>query len=211
MSCYRTSFTVTGELGQKWGSQSWWQLTNQIVGYGGVEPTKICVVPLNQPRTSGTKTRCHPHLSHKHWNQRYSLIMADSSKSITDKATETATKVASTVQDTAISAKDNVFSMFGGGPKRETKKEEEDDNDRSGSAKAQKKDAEVSQCSVGWCSVLTVVVVVVVGRGQPRRTWARCSLWARSPSYRESRHPHKRRIRGAGVQDESQALQIRSG
>jgi Ran-binding protein 1 len=48
------------------------------------------------------------------------------------------------VQDTATTAKDNVFAMFGGGPKREPKKEEEDVNEPSGSSKAQKKDAEVS-------------------------------------------------------------------
>ncbi|KAM3423447.1 hypothetical protein BST61_g878 [Cercospora zeina] len=41
--------------------------------------------------------------------------------------------------DAATTAKDNVFSMFGGGPKKEAKKDDDDaENDRSGSSKAQK-------------------------------------------------------------------------
>lgn len=48
-------------------------------------------------------------------------------KSVTDKASETATTM-----------KDNVFSMFGGGAKKDTKADAAgEDNDRSGSAKAQ--------------------------------------------------------------------------
>lgn len=49
-------------------------------------------------------------------------------KTVTESATEAAT-----------AAKDNVFSMFGGGAKKESKPANEDEeNDRSGSAKAQK-------------------------------------------------------------------------
>jgi len=66
-----------------------------------------------------------------------------------DTATDTASKVASTVTDTtttaastiasaATAAKDNVFSMFGGGPKKETKPESDDVDEPSGSSKAQK-------------------------------------------------------------------------
>lgn len=55
---------------------------------------------------------------------------ASTDKTVTEKATETASAV-----------KDNVFSMFGGGAKKEAKKDDDtttaDDNDRSGSAKAQ--------------------------------------------------------------------------
>lgn len=41
--------------------------------------------------------------------------------------------------DAATAAKENVFSMFGGGPKKEAKQEDADaENDRSGSSKAQK-------------------------------------------------------------------------
>lgn len=49
-------------------------------------------------------------------------------KSVTEKATETATAM-----------KDNVFSMFGGGAKKETTSTDnaDEENDRSGSAKAQ--------------------------------------------------------------------------
>lgn len=54
-------------------------------------------------------------------------------KTVTEQATEAATAV-----------KDNVFSMFGGGPKKE-KKEETDEgaNEPSGSSKAVKKEGEV--------------------------------------------------------------------
>ena len=51
----------------------------------------------------------------------------EENKTVGEKATETASAV-----------KENVFSMFGGGPKKESKQEEDEDNDRSGSAKAQK-------------------------------------------------------------------------
>lgn len=49
-------------------------------------------------------------------------------KTVTEKASEAAT-----------AAKENVFSMFGGGPKKEAKQDDADaENDRSGSSKAQK-------------------------------------------------------------------------
>ncbi|EGP90659.1 unnamed protein product [Zymoseptoria tritici ST99CH_1A5] len=52
----------------------------------------------------------------------------EESKTVTEKASETASAVAG-----------NVFGMFGGGPKKEAKKDDDDaENDRSGSAKAQK-------------------------------------------------------------------------
>ena len=54
--------------------------------------------------------------------------VADESKTAGEKAAEGASAL-----------KENVFSMFGGGAKKETKKEDEEaDNDRSGSSKAQK-------------------------------------------------------------------------
>jgi Ran-binding protein 1 len=49
----------------------------------------------------------------------------DKPATITEKATAATTAV-----------KDNVFSMFGGGPKKDKVEEEEGENDRSGSAKA---------------------------------------------------------------------------
>lgn len=51
-------------------------------------------------------------------------------KPITEKATEAATFAAAAV-------KDNVFSMFGGGPKKEKKEDVDDANEPSGSSKAQ--------------------------------------------------------------------------
>lgn len=51
-------------------------------------------------------------------------------KPVTEKATEAATSAAAAV-------KDNVFSMFGGGPKKEKKEEVDDVNEPSGSSKAQ--------------------------------------------------------------------------
>ncbi|QIW95679.1 hypothetical protein AMS68_001197 [Peltaster fructicola] len=64
--------------------------------------------------------------------------MATESKDATTQVKDAVTSAANTAAETATAAKENVFSMFGGG-KKETKKDvEEEDNDRSGSAKAQK-------------------------------------------------------------------------
>jgi Ran-binding protein 1 len=52
---------------------------------------------------------------------------AEENKTVTEKAAET-----------AAVAKDNIFSMFGGGAKKEKKEEADEENDRSGSAKALK-------------------------------------------------------------------------
>lgn len=70
--------------------------------------------------------------------------MADESKPTTEaQPANTGTDTASTVKDVAAKASDkagdlsaNVFSMFGGGPKKEATKDNVEDNDRSGSAKA---------------------------------------------------------------------------
>lgn len=50
-------------------------------------------------------------------------------KSVTEKATEAALNA-------ATKATDNVFSMFGGGPKKEKKEEADDVDEPSGSSKA---------------------------------------------------------------------------
>ncbi|GIZ36965.1 hypothetical protein CKM354_000042900 [Cercospora kikuchii] len=67
--------------------------------------------------------------------------MAEEEKKV-DATAETKTEdksVTEKASDAATAAKDNVFSMFGGGPKKEAKKDDEEaDNDRSGSSKAQK-------------------------------------------------------------------------
>ena len=60
--------------------------------------------------------------------------------------TEMASTVASTATSAAAGVKDNVFSMFGGGAKKEKKEDPEDDPEQaSGSSKAKKDpEAEVS-------------------------------------------------------------------
>lgn len=61
---------------------------------------------------------------------------------MTEQATTAASTAAATVTSAASGVAENVFSMFGGGPKKE-KVEDEDRGENSGSAKAQKeKDAE---------------------------------------------------------------------
>lgn len=81
----------------------------------------------------------------------------------TDVASGAATTAATSATTAAAGVKDSVFSMFGGGAKKETKVEDEDAaNDRSGSSKAQK---EKEEEEVGYnCS-----------RSRP---WPRClMLW----------------------------------
>jgi Ran-binding protein 1 len=60
---------------------------------------------------------------------------AEGNKSTTETVTDKASSAASAV-------KDNVFSMFGGGPKREKREEPEDVDEPSGSSKAKKEEAE---------------------------------------------------------------------
>ena len=66
------------------------------------------------------------------------------SASYTEIATSAATSAATTASAAAAGVKDNVFSMFGGGTKKEKKEEPEESEDRSGSSKA-KKDAEAAE------------------------------------------------------------------
>jgi Ran-binding protein 1 len=61
-------------------------------------------------------------------------------KTVAETVTDSASNAAASVASAASAAKDNMFSMFGGGPKKE-KKVEEDVDEPSGSSKA-KKDAE---------------------------------------------------------------------
>ena len=65
----------------------------------------------------------------------------------TDMASNAATAAATTATAAATGVKDSVFSMFGGGAKKETPVQDDDAaNDRSGSAKAmkEKEDDDVS-------------------------------------------------------------------
>lgn len=61
-------------------------------------------------------------------------------QSVVETATDAAATAASTVTAAATTMQDSVFSMFGGGAKKE-KVEDEDRGDNSGSAKAQKEAA----------------------------------------------------------------------
>jgi len=59
-------------------------------------------------------------------------------------AASTASAAANTAGSAAVGVKDTMFSMFGGGAKKEKKEDEDENEDRSGSAKA-KKDAEAAE------------------------------------------------------------------
>jgi len=61
-----------------------------------------------------------------------------SAPTLTEQATSVAASAASTVTSAATGVADNVFSMFGGGAKKEKKDQDEDRGETSGSAKAQK-------------------------------------------------------------------------
>ncbi|KAJ5246193.1 hypothetical protein N7468_001176 [Penicillium chermesinum] len=64
-------------------------------------------------------------------------------KSTTEAVTDAAKDAAETAKDTAAKTTDTVFSMFGGGPKKEKKDEpEEGEDEPSGSSKAQKGEEE---------------------------------------------------------------------
>jgi len=62
----------------------------------------------------------------------------------TEMASSAAGTAASTAGSAAVGVKDTMFSMFGGGAKKEKKEDEDENEDRSGSAKA-KKDAEAAE------------------------------------------------------------------
>ena len=61
-----------------------------------------------------------------------------SGSTYTGMATNAASGVAGTATTAAVGVKDSVFSMFGGGAKKEKAPEAEEDQDRSGSSKAKK-------------------------------------------------------------------------
>lgn len=82
-------------------------------------------------------------------------------KTVTEAAADTAKEAADTVKDAATKTSDNVFSMFGGGPKKEKKEETDEGADEpSGSSKAQK-EGEVSQFSLTSVWVVSRVREVV--------------------------------------------------
>lgn len=83
----------------------------------------------------------------------------DGEKTVTEAAVDTAKEAADTAKDAAVKTSDNVFSMFGGGPKKEKKEETEEGADEpSGSSKAQK-EGEVSFAF----SLMGLIWVVTLG------------------------------------------------
>lgn len=80
-------------------------------------------------------------------NQSYTEMASNAASS----AAETASNAAAQASATASSMKDNVFSMFGGGPKKEKKVTEEEVDEPSGSSKAKKADGEDED--VSWAFV----------------------------------------------------------
>jgi hypothetical protein len=82
-------------------------------------------------------------------------------KSVAETATETAKEAVDTAKDAAVKTSDSVFSMFGGGPKKEKKEEAEEPTDEpSGSSKAKKADEE----EVRWIYLMLAICMVVDGR-----------------------------------------------
>lgn len=73
--------------------------------------------------------------------------ITDGSSESTEKPAQSYTEMASNAATAATSAvKDNVFSMFGGGVKKEKKQGEEDADEPSGSSKAKAKTEDVGIC-----------------------------------------------------------------
>jgi len=69
-------------------------------------------------------------------------------KTVTEAAADKVGEAADAAKDAAAKTSDNVFSMFGGGPKKEKKEETEEGTDEpSGSSKAQK-ESEVSYFNI---------------------------------------------------------------
>lgn len=67
--------------------------------------------------------------------------------------TELASSAATTATTAALGMKDNVFSMFGGGAKKEKKEPKDEPEEASGSAKAQKEQKESEAEAVGEVSI----------------------------------------------------------
>ena len=81
----------------------------------------------------------------------------NTTSSLAEMASNAATTAASTATSAVVGVKDNVFSMFGGGAKKEKKEEPEDaEAETSGSAKS-KRDAEAEN-EVGSAAVFVSVV-----------------------------------------------------
>jgi hypothetical protein len=125
----------------------------------------------------------------------------------TDMASNATSTAASSAHSAATGVKDSVFSMFGGGAKKETKVEDDDAaNDRSGSAKAQKEkeDDEVgykaSRLQTAWNEGINKCRSIANNHFYYRRTrpTKKKQMSSSSPSYtlrRPSRPRQTRRLR----------------
>ena len=105
-------------------------------------------------------------------------LSSESKPASTSTYTDMASNAASSVTSAATGMKDNVFSMFGGGQKKERKPDPEDDVDEpSGSSKA-KKDAEddVSNSSEPFPHNASLTQYLKLGRGSriPRSPFRTC-------------------------------------
>ncbi|KAJ8108258.1 hypothetical protein OPT61_g8297 [Boeremia exigua] len=100
-------------------------------------------------------------------NPGATLVQDETAKVTTDKAADKEEKPATASSDdkpvtekateAATAAKDNLFSMFGGGPKKEKKEEVDDANEPSGSSKAQgtaEEDPEAQEPDVEFAPVV---------------------------------------------------------
>ncbi len=94
------------------------------------EKTPSTTTPTTEPKTEGSAAAA--------------TDKDASTSSYTEMATNAATGVAGTATTAAAGMKDSVFSMFGGGAKKEKAPEEAGEPDRSGSSKAHK-DAEAAK------------------------------------------------------------------
>lgn len=106
---------------------------------------------------------------------------------MTEQATSAATTAASTVTAAATGVADNVFSMFGGGAKKEKKDEDEDRGETSGSAKAQKAAAAEENPEVYLCTIRSNYYILIEFRTGRSTRVRGCSFRASHPAHRESR------------------------
>lgn len=115
----------------------------------------------------------------------------------TEMASSAATSAATTASTAAVGVKDNVFSMFGGGAKKEKKDETGEPEDRSGSSKA-KKDAEAAEVeaegevrfgSVKRSNFVDLLIVCSVRREKMPQIHLKytSSQWCISPTKSKSR------------------------
>ncbi|KAJ5218820.1 uncharacterized protein N7498_000919 [Penicillium cinerascens] len=89
--------------------------------------------------SDATETKADPTTQAPEEQKPETATTGESEKTVTEVAAEKAKEAADTAKDAASKTSDTVFSMFGGGPKKEKKEETEEGADEpSGSSKAQK-------------------------------------------------------------------------